>query len=188
MLKRIVLVLLIAFLAFAAYVPMMPSQFSVARSAVIDAPPQAVFKQVNDFKKWEAWSPWAKRDPNAKIAFHGPPSGRGANFTWDGNDEVGKGSMTIEESIQPKTIEIELSFERPFPGTSEVGFEFEPVADGTKVTWTISGEQSYIERAFCLLMRLDMDEMIGKDYERGLANLKEVVEAEKPNPSHVGDP
>lgn len=188
MLKRIVLVLLVAFLAFAAYVPMLPSQFSVARSEVIDAPPQAVFEHVNDFKKWEAWSPWAKRDPDAKTTFAGPPSGQGAVFTWDGNDEVGKGRMTIEESIPPKAIEIELSFERPFPGTSDVGFQFEPVDEGTKVTWSISGEQSYIERAFCLLLRLDMDEMIGKDYERGLANLKKVVEAERPGPPHAGNP
>ncbi|MBU2582103.1 MAG: SRPBCC family protein [Alphaproteobacteria bacterium] len=176
MLKKVLLSLLFAIGVFAIYIAVLPSEFSVARSTTIAAAPEAVFQHVNDLKKWDAWSPWAKRDPNAKAEFEGPENGKGAVFKWDGNQDVGKGSMTIAESIPPRGIEIKLDFIEPFPGTSDVGFEFEPVDNATKVTWSMAGEQGYLERAMCTLMGLDMDEMIGKDYETGLANLKRVVE------------
>ncbi|KUO54898.1 MAG: polyketide cyclase [Alphaproteobacteria bacterium BRH_c36] len=176
MLKKILLTLASLIGVFAVYIAVLPSEFSVARSTVIAAPPAAVFEYVNDLQKWDAWSPWAKRDPNSKATFEGPETGRGAIFKWDGNAEVGKGKMRIEESIPPREIEIKLDFERPFEDTADVGFEFEPVEDGTRVTWSIAGEQDYIERVFCTLMGLDMDQMIGNDYEEGLANLKRVVE------------
>lgn len=179
MLKKIVLVLFAVIAAFAAYVAILPSEFSVSRSTTIAAPPLEVFRHVNDLRKWDAWSPWAKRDPNAKSEFEGPEAGKGAVFKWDGNEDVGQGQMTIQQSNPPQEIEIRLDFERPFPGTSYAGFEFEPAGNGTEVTWSLSGEQSYIERAFCTLMGLDMDEMIGRDYEEGLASLKRVVEAEQ---------
>ncbi|MBU1210834.1 MAG: SRPBCC family protein [Alphaproteobacteria bacterium] len=177
MLKKILLTLVLLIGIFAVYIAVLPAEFSVARSTVIAAPPEAVFQHVNDLKKWDAWSPWAKRDPDAKAEFEGPESGKGAIFKWDGNDEVGKGQMSIEESIPPREIEIKLAFVEPFPGTSDVGFAFEPAGNGTTVTWTIAGEQGFVERAICTLMGLDMDRMIGKDYEEGLANLKRVVEA-----------
>lgn len=176
MLKK--LLLLAAFLigVFAVYIAVLPAGYTVARSTVIAAPPEAVFQHVDNFKKWDDWSPWAKRDPQSKAVFEGPENGKGAVFKWDGNVEVGKGRMTIEESIPPREIEIKLDFERPFEDTADVGFEFEPVENGTRVTWSLAGEQNYIERFFCTLMGLDMDRMIGTDYEQGLANLKRVIE------------
>lgn len=179
MIARLLAILLAVILAFAAYVALIPGEFSVERSAAIAAPPEAVFKHVNNLKKWDDWSPWAKRDPNSKSAYEGPEEGPGAIFKWDGNEEVGKGQMTIVESNPSERIAIKLEFERPFPGTSDVGFAFKPDGDGTNVTWSLSGEQGFVERAIMLVMGLDMDEMIGKEYETGLASLKRIVESEQ---------
>jgi uncharacterized protein YndB with AHSA1/START domain len=179
MIKRLFVILIAAILAFAVYVALLPGQYSVDRSATIAAPPEAVFTHVNNFKKWDDWSPWAKRDPNSKTAYEGPQEGPGAIFKWDGNEEVGKGQMTIIESTPAERIAIKLEFERPFPGSSNVGFAFKPEGEGTKVTWSLAGEQGFVERAMMLVMGLDMDEMIGKEYETGLASLKRIVESEQ---------
>lgn len=178
MLKNILIVALLAVAGFAIYVATLPEDFAVERSAVIDAPADQVFPHVNDLKKWDDWSPWAKKDPNSKTAYEGADAGEGAVFKWDGNDEVGKGQMTIVESRPPERIGIKLEFERPFPGSSDVGFDFEPEGDGTKVTWSLSGKQDFVERAIMLAMGMQMDAMIGKEYEIGLANLKKIVESE----------
>lgn len=179
MIKRLLVILIAAILAFAAYVALQPGHYSVDRSTTIAAPPEAVFTHVNNFKKWDDWSPWANRDPNSKTAYEGPQEGPGAIFKWDGNEEVGKGQMAIVESTPAERIVIKLKFERPFPGSSDVGFAFQPEGDGTKVTWSLAGEQGFVERAMMLIMGLDMDEMIGQEYENGLASLKRIVESEQ---------
>jgi len=160
---------------FAVVVAMQPSEYSVERSATMAAPPDAVFGHVNDFRRWNDWSPWAKLDPNAENSFEGPDEGEGAIFRWSGNDEVGEGNMTILESRPNESIRIQLAFIKPFEGQADVGFTFEPQGDDTLVTWSMHGENSFIEKAFCMFM--DMDAMIGRDYEQGLANMKEIVEA-----------
>ncbi len=176
MLKKILIALIVAVAVFAAYVAFLPSDFQVFRSTVIKAPPEAVFPHVNDLKKWDNWSPWAKRDPDAKVSHAGADSGKGAVFKWAGDETVGEGQMTIVESTPHEAIAIELEFIQPFPGKSDVHFTFEPVDEGTSVTWSLSGQQGYLERAMCILMGVDMDDMIGADYEKGLAALKKVVE------------
>jgi uncharacterized protein YndB with AHSA1/START domain len=152
-----------------------PDEFSVTRSATMAAPPAAVFEQVNDFHKWEAWSPWAKRDPNAKITFGGPPSGAGATFAWAGNSEVGEGKQAITESRPPELVRLKLEFIKPFPGTSDVEFTFKPEGSGTLVTWSMSGKNNLIGKAMSLF--IDCDKMIGGDFEKGLSSMKAVVEA-----------
>lgn len=178
MLKKVLLVLGLIVGVFAVYIAVLPSEYSVARSIEIDAPPEAVFPHVNDLKKWESWSPWAKRDPNMQMTYEGAESGVGSISKWSGNEDVGVGQMRIEQSAPPKEIEIKLEFKEPFPGTSDVGFEFAQAGNGTMVTWSFAGEQGYIERLMFSLMGLDMDQMIGADYEKGLASLKKVVEAQ----------
>jgi Polyketide cyclase / dehydrase and lipid transport len=175
MIKKFLFFVLAALVAFSGYVAMQPPQYRVERSAVMAASPAAIFDQVNDLKKWEAWSPWAKKDPNAQSTFEGPSAGKDAVMGWSGNDDVGEGRMTIVESKPAEAIRLKLDFVKPFEGTSDVNFAFTPAGDKTKVTWSISGEQSFIERAICLLMGVNMDSMIGGDYEKGLANLKEQV-------------
>lgn len=163
---------------FAVVVAMQPNEFRVTRSATIDAPPAAVFAHVNDFHKWDAWSPWAELDPNAKNTFEGPQQGKDAVFRWSGNDDVGEGSMTILESQPPERVGIRLDFVKPMEDTANVTFTFEPQSDGTKtkVTWDMAGENNFVGKAFCLVMRMDKE--MEKQFDEGLANMKRVVEAE----------
>ena len=175
MIKKILVGLVVVLAAFAAFVASRPSQFRIERSAVMAASPSAVFAQVNDFHNWQAWSPWAKLDPAAKNSYSGAPSGPGAVFSWDGNKDVGAGSMTVTESKPDERIAIRLDFEKPFKDTSMAEFTFKPQGNETLVTWSMSGESKFIEKAVCLFM--DMDQMVGGQFEKGLASIKAIVEA-----------
>jgi uncharacterized protein YndB with AHSA1/START domain len=155
---------------------MQPAHFEISRSTEIETPPAAVFEQVNDFHRWDAWSPWAKLDPNAKTTFEGPSFGDGAKFSWDGDDKVGAGKMTIVDSKPPEAIKIKLEFLRPMASVADTLFTFAPAGSGkTKVTWKMSGENGFVGKAFSLIM--DCDKMVGPDFEKGLANMKAIVEA-----------
>jgi len=170
------------FLAFVAIIAVLcaviasrSDDFKVARSATFNASPAAVFEQVNDLHKWDAWSPWAKMDPNAKSSFEGPTSGTDAKMSWDGNSDVGAGSMTIVESKPNEVVHIKLAFIRPFEGTSDVEMKVEPVGDQTKLTWSMAGKNNFMAKAIGLVM--DCEKMCGDQFEQGLSNLKKVVEA-----------
>jgi uncharacterized protein YndB with AHSA1/START domain len=174
----IALVILVAIVGvFAAVVAMQPADFRVARTATINAPAAEVFAQVNDFHNWEPWSPWAKLDPAAKNSFEGASSGKGAIFKWSGNSEVGEGAMTITESQPNDLIRIKLDFVRPMEDTSTTEFTFKPEGKETVVTWSMFGKKGFISKAVCMFM--DMDKMLGGDFEKGLANMKSVVEKGK---------
>jgi hypothetical protein len=160
---------------FVVVVAMQPSEFRIVRSATISAPAPAVFAQVNDFHNWEAWSPWAKLDPAAKAIFEGPRAGRGAIFRWAGNEEVGEGSMTITESRPSDLIRIKLEFLKPFEATNTAEFTFKPEGNQTAVTWSMEGQNNFIAKAVCLFM--NMDKMVGGQFEKGLASMKSVTEA-----------
>lgn len=174
MIKKTLAILAIALVAIAVYAAFQPSEYRVQRSAVIAAPPAAVFPHVNELRKWEAWSPWAKRDPEMKQTYDGAPSGEGATSHWSGNSEVGEGRMTIVESRPDELVTIRLEFIKPFESTSSSQFDFQPEGAGTRVTWSMHGENEYIGKVLCLFM--DMDAMIGADFEEGLAALKAVAE------------
>lgn len=165
-------------LIFVVVVALQPADYSVTRSATIAAPREIVFEQVNNLRKWHDWSPWEKLDPNAKIAFEGPPAGTGAVSTWDGNNEMGAGKMTIIESRVPELVRIKLDFVRPFRDTSMTHFNFKPDGNQTQVTWSMSGQKNFIAKAVCMFM--DMDTMLGGQFEEGLAGIKRVAEAAKP--------
>jgi carbon monoxide dehydrogenase subunit G len=171
-----VLKILIAVAAIvAAFVALQPSEYRVARSATIAAPASAVFAQVNDFHKWDAWSPWAKLDPNAKTTFEGPSAGEGAVFAWAGNREIGEGRMTLTQSRPAELITIKLDFVQPMAGTSTAEFTFKPEGDRTAVTWAMFGQNNFVSRAICVFM--NQDKMLGGYFEKGLENLKRVAEA-----------
>ena len=172
------LIALIAIVAvFAGVIAMQPSEFRIVRSAAMSAPAPEVFAQVNDFHNWDAWSPWAKLDPKAKNTFEGPAAGTGAIFKWSGNNEVGEGSMTLTQSHPYDLITIKLEFVRPFADTSTAEFTFEPKDDQTVVTWSMFGRRNFIAKAVCFFM--NMDKMVGGQFEKGLAQMKAIVEAEK---------
>lgn len=175
----IVLALLCVVLAVAAVVvSMQPGTFTVQRSATVAAPPAAVFPLVNDLQAWDAWSPWKELDPNPTKTMSTPSSGRGATFRWSGNDKIGEGSLTIRESRPDELVDIEQEFVRPLAGKARMVFTFAPEGGGTRVTWTMDGTNNFLGKAMCMIM--DMDTMLGNDFERGLANMKRVVEQGNP--------
>src|SRR5207302_4610252 len=175
MLIKILIALAVIVVVFVVIVAMQPSEFGVVRSATISAPAPALFAQVNDFHKWEAWNPWGKLDPTMKQAYEGAPAGTGAIYTWSGNNEVGEGRMTITESRPSDLIRIKLEFLKPFAATNTAEFTFKPEGNRTVVTWSMAGNVNFMAKIVHLFM--DMDRMIGGNFEKGLAQLKSVVEA-----------
>jgi hypothetical protein len=151
-----------------------PATFHIERSITMAAPPENAFAQVNDFHAWPAWSPWEKLDPAMKKTFDGPATGVGAQYAWSGNDQVGEGRMTVEKSKTPSEIGIKLEFLKPFAATNQTTFTFAPAAGGSKVTWAMDGENSFMAKAASLFM--DMDKLIGGDFEKGLAAMKTAAE------------
>jgi uncharacterized protein YndB with AHSA1/START domain len=176
MLKKILIAVAVIIVVFLVVVALQPADFQVTRAETIAAPPETVFAQVNNFHNWRAWSPWEKLDPDMERTFSGEPAGEGAVYAWSGNSDVGEGNMTITESRPNDLIRLKLEFIKPMAGTSDTEFNFKPEGDGTHVTWTMAGKNNFIAKAFCLFM--NMDKMIGGQFEEGLTSMKKVAEAE----------
>jgi hypothetical protein len=165
----------------AVVIALQPSTFRISRSVRIAAPTLAVFGQVNDFRNWPAWSPWERLDPLMKRSYEGPASGTGAVYSWVGNKQVGEGRCTITESRPHELIRQKLEFFKPFKGTNDVEFTFKPDGAGCNATWMMTGDKNFMFKAMGLVM--SMDKMCGDQFDKGLANLKSVVESEpQPKP------
>ena len=171
---KILIAVVIVVAALAGYIATRPAEFRVTRAATYAAPAAAVFAQVNELRKWEAWSPWAKKDPQMKQDNQGPPAGTGAVTSWQGNKDVGEGRMTIVESRPNELIRFKLEFLKPFNATNSAEFSFKEQGGRTEVSWSMSGQNNFIGKAMGVVF--DFDKMIGGDFEAGLANLKTVVE------------
>ena len=161
--------------ALAGVIALQPDTYQVARTADIAAPPDAVFALINDFHKWDGWSPWAKLDPAMKTTYSGAEAGTGASYYWIGNDQVGEGRMTIMASQPSQAVKIKLEFLKPFASSAINDFSVTPGGAGTKVEWAMAGEHNFMSKAMCLVMG-GMDKMIGPDFEKGLAQLKTLAE------------
>ncbi|HMC97025.1 MAG TPA: SRPBCC domain-containing protein, partial [Flavobacteriales bacterium] len=135
-------------------------------------PPAVVYAQVNDFRNWAQFNPWQELDTNAKVTFEGPTSGEGAKFNWEGNSNMGSGNMTITASKPDERVDIAMHFIEPMEGEANTAFTMQPEGTGTKVTWSMDGKNGYLSKIICLFM--DMDKMIGGQYEKGLAKLAEL--------------
>lgn len=179
MIKKLILGVLALIVAvvviFCVVVAMQSEDLSITRVASFNAPPEKVFEQINDFHKWEAWSPWAKMDPNMKLTYSGPQSGVGAGYAWVGNDQVGEGKMTITESKPNEHIKIDLEFIKPFASKNPTDFTIKQNGERSDLTWTMNSKKNFLMKAMCLVV--DMDKMIGADFEKGLAQMKPIVEA-----------
>jgi hypothetical protein len=176
MLKKIGIALGVLVVALVALIASRPGTYRVTRSASIAAPASIAYAQVADFHRWEAWSPWAKLDPDMSSSYAGRDGAVGASYEWRGNDKVGEGRMTLVEARPAQLVAIRLEFLKPWTSTSATRFEFAAVDAGTRVTWTMDGESDFMGKAFSLFT--DLDKMIGSDFERGLANLKTVAESQ----------
>lgn len=183
-LLTIVLLAVVAVAAVLAIAATKPADYNIVRSATIAAPPEVLFAQVNDFHQWPHWSPWEKLDPAMKRTLEGD-SGMGATYAWAGNSDAGEGKMTITRSEPSSAIDIQLDFIKPFASTAQCDFAFAPGADGTTVTWTMKGKYDFVSKVFCVFV--DMDKMIGADFETGLASLKTIAESAPPAEGAAAD-
>jgi len=153
------------------------STYEVTRSAVIPAPAEDIFPLVNSFREWTKWSPWESVDPAMERSYSGTESGVGAKYAWSGNRKAGSGTMEIVDTAEPRNIKIRLEFTKPFKAVNPTSFTFTPSGDGTQVTWTMTGENKGIGKVFALFM--NMDKMVGADFEKGLASLAGAVAQRK---------
>jgi uncharacterized protein YndB with AHSA1/START domain len=150
--------------------------FRVRRAITIDAPPERIYPLIADFRAWEAWSPWEKKDPNLKRTFSGPDSGLGARYAWTGDKNVGEGSMEIAEAAAPNRVGLKLDFLKPFKAHNDVVFALQPQGPATDVSWTMTGAVPFFFKIMHVFV--DMDKMCGRDFEAGLQALK--TQAERP--------
>lgn len=162
----VIVVLVVGVLGYAAS---KPNAFRVERSAIIPAPPDKVFAFLGDFHRWEAWSPWERLDREMKKTYGGPASGKGATYEWEGNRQVGQGRMEIIEATVPTKLKIKLNFIKPFQAEHATEFTLRPSGGATDVTWAMHGQNQFMAKVMGIFM--NMDKMIGNDFEKGLANL-----------------
>lgn len=167
----VIAVLIVGVLVAAA---MRPGAFTVQRSASIRAAPAKIYPYLVDFRQWPAWSPWEKLDPDMKRTLTGAASGTGAIYAWEGSRKVGAGRMEIRDTAPPSKITIQLDFLRPFEAHNVTEFALAPRGDATEVIWQMRGPAPFISKLMGLFV--NMDKMIGKDFEQGLVNLKAVAE------------
>ncbi len=174
MIKKVISLISLLIALFLLAAAFQSDDFHVSRSTTMAASAETVFAQVNNLQRWNDWSPWAKIDPNAKTTFEGPAEGEGAVMRWDGNSDVGKGSMTLIKSNPSQFIRFRLDFLEPFAGTNTAEFTFEPKGNQTAVTWTMYGPKNYFAKILGLIF--NCDKMVGGEFEKGLATLKSVAE------------
>jgi uncharacterized protein YndB with AHSA1/START domain len=173
MIKIIAIAVIFLIAGLLVFVATRPDEFEVQRTASIKAAPEKIFPYINDLHRWGLWSPYEKKDPAMKRTYSGS-AGKGAAYEWEGNGKVGKGRVEIRSTVPPFEVLIKLDMIKPIEGHNSVRFSLEPEGEATHVTWAMRGDRSYGAKVVGLFV--NMDRMIGKDFETGLANLKAVVE------------
>ena len=175
MLKKILVAVVALTLLAAAFIATRPAEFRIERSATLAAPPAVVYATISDFSRWSAWSPWEKLDPAMTRSMAGQPGTVGHTYGWKGNDKVGEGRMTITGLAPDERVEIRLEFLKPWEATNATVLSIQPAGAGSRVTWTMTGTNGFLMKAAGIFM--NMDAMVGGDFERGLANLGTVTQA-----------
>lgn len=159
--------------AFLIYVALQPSEFVVARELVIKAPPEVIFPYINNSKKSMEWMPWKDSDPGAQMVYSGPEEGVGATTTWDSPGKMGTGQALVTESIPNQSVKTQLTYTKPMTMSQLAEVSLTPTGDGTLVKWSVTGNNSFVGRIFCVF--LNMDKMVGSEFEKGLAALSRKV-------------
>ena len=174
MAKKVLLGLAAVVVLFAIVVATRPATYHIERTANVGASPAVVFAVVGDLHKFDEWSPWSKMDPQMKKTFEGPETGVGSKYSWVGNDEVGTGSMTVTAVVPNESITMALEFKEPMENTATVNLKLMPKGETTDITWGMDGNNGFMGKMFSMFM--DMDKMVGDDFDKGLASLKTVSE------------
>ena len=170
----VAVILAIAVAAVLIFAATKSGTLRVQRSTGIKAPAETIFALINDFRQWRSWSPYENKDPAMKRTYDGAERGKGAVYAWDGDKNVGSGRMEILEASAPQKIVIKLDFFTPFEGHNTAEFTMLPQGDGTHVTWVMHGPANFMSKLIQVFINLD--HMIGRDFEAGLAKLKQVAE------------
>jgi Polyketide cyclase / dehydrase and lipid transport len=147
--------------------------FEVTRRTTIDAPAPTVHALIEDFHEWQRWSPWEEIDPDMRRTHSGAPKGVGARYAWSGNRKAGAGSMDIT-AVTPERIVLDLAFSKPFKAENVLEFTLRPVGPATEVTWRMTGQQRGLMALFGKVV--PMDRLVGKDFDKGLRQLKAAAE------------
>lgn len=174
MLKIITIVVAIIVAAVLLFAATKPDTFALTRSAAIAAPPEKLYALIIDLRAFNTWNPFAKQDPQIKIAYEGAASGVGAGYSWQG-ESSGMGRMEVTEVVAPSKVVMRLDFDKPMKATNRVEFTLTPKGGATEVAWTMSGSMSYLHKLMTTFV--SMDKMVGTQFESGLANLKALGEA-----------
>lgn len=173
MLKKFAMGVLVIAAIVLLMAAMKPNTFSVTRSVTIAAPPEKITPLITDFHQWHVWSPWENLDPAMQRSFTGAPAGKGAVYAWTGNKDVGRGRMEITDAAPTRTT-IKLDFVEPFASSNVTEFALAPAAAGTTVTWTMTGPMLFVSKLMTVFV--SMDALVGKDFDKGLAQLKAAAE------------
>jgi hypothetical protein len=174
MFKRIFILLLVVIAGILGYATTKPTNFRIERSVTIDASADTIYNLINDFHEWSRWSPYENIDPAMTKKLSGTAKGKGAMYEWDGNNSVGSGRMEIIRTSRPTQVVIQLDFLRPMEAQNTTTFDIEAVRGGMRVTWSMEGKNNYFSKVMCVF--INMDTLIGKDFEVGLENLKRTAE------------
>jgi len=174
----VLLVIAVVIAGILALAATKPNTFRIERSARIQAPPEGIFPLLDDFHRWPEWSPWEKLDPELRRTYGGPERGVGATYAWEGNKKVGSGRMEIVESSPHTSLRIKLDFLTPFEAHNVALFDLVPDGDHTRLVWAMEGPQPFMNKVMCVF--INFDRMVGTDFEKGLAALRAIAEAEHP--------
>jgi hypothetical protein len=174
MLKIVSIIILLTIAAILIFAATKPDSFRVQRSISIKASPEKIFAELNNFHRWEAWSPWEKLDPAVRRTYSGPENGVGAIYAWEGNSDVGQGRMTIIESALSLKLLLDIEFIKPFAAKNKVEFTLSKQGENTVVTQAMYGPSPYLSKLMSLVF--NMDKMVGSKYEEGLSSLKVISE------------
>jgi uncharacterized protein YndB with AHSA1/START domain len=175
MFLKIVIVLVVLIAVVLAFAATKPNAFRIQRSITIQASPATVFALIDDFHDWSRWAPQDREDATMRRSFSGPASGTGAVSAWQGTRGAGKGSMMITDSVPASRVTVQTDFIKPFEAHNVNKFVLQPAGGQTSVTWSMEGSNLYVMKVMSVF--INMDRMMGKHFEGGLANLK--AEAEK---------
>ena len=175
MLKFFAVAAVVAIVGVLLLAALRPDNFRVQRSAHIQAPPEKIFPLINDLRRFNTWNPFDKKDPNLKGSYSGAPSGKGAAYAFEGNKDVGRGSLEIIDSVPASEVRMTLHMLAPMEARNVVEFSLKSEGQATRVTWSMQGPMPFVAKIFGMFC--DMDGMIGKEFENGLANLKAIVES-----------
>ena len=176
MIRKSLVALLVAMGVLSVYVALQPSKFVIARELKMNAAPDQIFPFINSSRKANEWMPWKDSDPSVQMSYSGPDEGVGSISTWEGNGQMGTGKAEVIESIAGKSVKTQLTYTKPMEMSQLAEISLAALPDGTLVRWSVTGENNFLGRFFCLFM--NMDKMVGGEFEKGLAKLKGMVEAQ----------